>query len=290
MKSSGLLIIVLLIIPICVIGQEPGFIKDKDGYTNIRKEQSSKSAILGRILEGQRFLYYPNSDNSWWKVEFSNNETTVIGYLNKLRIKPEYENGENSGLSNKKLYHEFERTASSFRTSKRNISPSELPVHYFVETIDNKGRVIDIRFMYKGKIIDNHLCYLAPWVKYEYPDPYTVISYNLNSDGSKLSDIECDLWYKSTYTLNAEQTKILNTHIEYSIDTAQLIKYGWEKEELFEALNDLRNRDQPKPIMINDFDKSSSKLNGKFPISDDFNIEIFKYSGLVYEELKSIIK
>lgn len=290
MRFSTLLIVLLLVTPELAYSQEPGFINDPDGYTNIRKDQSSKSEIVGKILDGQRFLYYPNSNSDWWKVEYTNKESILIGFVHNSRIQPEYQIGANSGLSYEKRFHEFNRTASSFRTSKRNISPSKLPEYYFIETIDNRGRVTDIKFMQNGKIIGNRLCYLSPWIKFEYPDSKTVVTYNLNSDGSKLSSIECDMWYKTIYTLDDSQTKILNTQIEYAIDTAQLIKNGWKEDELLRALERLEEEEQPQPIMIDGYEKSTAKLNGKFPISTKFELKHFSYTGLEYEEMKKILE
>lgn len=289
MKSSVIALILFLGTLESVCSQEPGFINDSDGYTNIREEQNSKSDVVAKILNGERFLFYPTAENNWWKVEFTKGDKILNGFVHNSRIKPEYQIGPNAGLSNKKIFHEFSKTASSLRTSERNISSSDLSDYYFIETIDDQGRVIDIKFTYKGKIIRNRLCYLSPWIKYEYPSPQTVISYNLDYDGSKLSSIECDMWYKTTYTLDDSQTKILKTQIEYAIDTMKLIEKGWKKDVLERTLEGLRKAKQPQPIMIDGYEKSATKLNGKFPISDKFDLKHFSHTGLEYEELKNII-
>ena len=290
MRFSVLILILLFGTLESVLGQEPGFINDPDGYTNIRQEQSSKSEIVGKILDGERFLYYPTSNSNWWKVEFTKDENRLIGFVHSSRIESEYRTRENSELSYEKRYHEFNRTASSFRTTKRDISNSELPYNYFIETIDEIGRVTDLKFVENGRIIERPLCYLSSWIKYEYPDKNTIISYSLNSDGSKRSNLGCDMWYKTVYTLNDGQTKILKTQIEYAIDTALLIENGWKEEELQRALKQLKEAKQPQPIMIDGYEKSTAKLNGKFPISDRFELKNFSYTGLEYEELKKIFE
>lgn len=63
---------------------EHGTINDPDGYTNIRASNSSKSEIVGRILEGEVFTYWKTNDN-WYKVETPKG---VKGYVHKSRIKP----------------------------------------------------------------------------------------------------------------------------------------------------------------------------------------------------------
>lgn len=42
-------------------------INDPEGFTNIRAEPSSSSAILGKVLEGEKFLTYQQS-GAWWRV------------------------------------------------------------------------------------------------------------------------------------------------------------------------------------------------------------------------------
>jgi|TARA_R100000789_G_C2984303_1_gene144357 hypothetical protein len=164
-----------------------------------------------------------------------------------------------------------------------------LPQYYFIETVDEQGRIVDLRFMENGEIISNHLCYLSPWMKFEYPNSKTIVQYNLSADGSKFSDIECDMWYKTIYTLNEEQDKILQTEIEYSIDTtAYLTDYGWTKEELFPILESLENKKFDARTVAG-YIKSTAKLNGKFPIGDEFDLQLYNYTGLEFEELKKLM-
>ncbi|WKV11823.1 SH3 domain-containing protein [Marivirga harenae] len=271
--------------------QEVGYINDPDGYTNIREGQSSDTEIIARFVTGERFLYYPAANSSWWKVvkKISRNKT-VEGYVHKSRIQPIYHSDGNSNIGLKRIYHEFDRTASSFRTSKRDIGTSNLPQYYFIETIDEQGRVIDLKFMENGRIINNHLCYLSPWMKFEYPNQTTIIQYNLNADGSKLSEIECEMWYKTTYTINEEQNKILNTEIEFSIDSTSLLNdYGWTKDELYPILENLEDKNY-NARTITGYLKSTAKLDGKFPIGEECILKHYDYLGLEYEELKQLME
>lgn len=80
--------IVLTILLICIgftsiNAQELGYINDNDGYTNLRLEPSSKSNIVGIIISGQEFKYYPDQGTDWWKVDFK----FRTGYMHKSRIK-----------------------------------------------------------------------------------------------------------------------------------------------------------------------------------------------------------
>ena len=123
MRKNILIAYLLLIMGINSFSQEVGLINDPDGFTFIRSETSSNSEILSKILEGDHFLYFTDTSSNWWKVKYRNKTDMLIsGYVHNSRIKPVYQT-DNSAI---KRLHEFDRTASSFRTTKRNISNSNL--------------------------------------------------------------------------------------------------------------------------------------------------------------------
>ncbi|MGV7120736.1 YARHG domain-containing protein [Sphingopyxis sp. 550A] len=49
-------------------------IDDPDGFTNIRSGQSTKAAIIGKVLEGEKFLTY-QQPGSWWRVRKADGTT-----------------------------------------------------------------------------------------------------------------------------------------------------------------------------------------------------------------------
>lgn len=49
-------------------------IDDPDGFTNIRSGQSTKAAIVGKILEGEKFLTY-KQPGQWWRVRKADGTT-----------------------------------------------------------------------------------------------------------------------------------------------------------------------------------------------------------------------
>lgn len=57
-------------------------INDVDGYTNIREAPNSKSAIVGRVESGHKFLTHLQPGD-WWQVQVSEN---LYGYMHKSRI------------------------------------------------------------------------------------------------------------------------------------------------------------------------------------------------------------
>ena len=79
--------ILLITLLLCIgfapsFAQELGYIKDEDGYTNLRLKPSGKSDIIGIIISGQRFTYYPEKTTNWWKVDFKFRS----GFIHKSRI------------------------------------------------------------------------------------------------------------------------------------------------------------------------------------------------------------
>ena len=65
------------------VGSNIGIINDADGYTNIRKEASTKSQIVGKILQNEYFFYEEYNSN-WCKITTQNK---VKGFVHKSRIK-----------------------------------------------------------------------------------------------------------------------------------------------------------------------------------------------------------
>ena len=58
-----------------------GYINDPDGYTNVRKEKSSKSEVLFQIYENERFDIQ-NNEGDWWLIKFNDN----YGYIHNSRV------------------------------------------------------------------------------------------------------------------------------------------------------------------------------------------------------------
>lgn len=77
-------------------------INDPDGYTNVRKGQTTSSAIVGRFNRGERFYARSNS-GSWWPVYYSISGSR-IGYihtskLNLIRVVSNSEKANNGASS-----------------------------------------------------------------------------------------------------------------------------------------------------------------------------------------------
>ncbi|AXT50597.1 hypothetical protein D1818_07030 [Aquimarina sp. BL5] len=70
-------------------------IKDKDGFTNVRKLPDSKSEVIYKLKDSEIFSYQ-ESENDWMTVNISKNryqlgcdgQDTFVGYIHKSRISP----------------------------------------------------------------------------------------------------------------------------------------------------------------------------------------------------------
>jgi hypothetical protein len=189
----------------------------------------------------------------------------------------------------KKYYHEFEPTASEFRITKWNIKQIDSVNYYVSEQIDSENRVIELKFYENGKNNFSHLCYLQTWVKYEYPNDTTIIQLNLNNKNVPEANIECESPSKITYHLSADQKLILRTEYEYDFDHSHYENIGWTEEFISKILSELKSQESSASL-INFYSKSFEKLNGIFPVNNEFDIKTFYFSKLEKEKVKSGIK
>ena len=187
------------------------------------------------------------------------------------------------------LNHQFEPTASDFRISKWNLKSNETSDYYLTEKIDSQNRVTELKFFKNGENDFDHLCYLQTWIKYEYPNDFTIIQTNLNSNGIAEANIECELASKVIYHLSQNKKIILKTESEYKFDQTPYLKNGWTKNELLQTIKELKENEQTA-LIIDYFSKSFSKLNGIFPVSSEFDIEQFYFSELERNKIVSGIK
>ena len=83
MRIIGLVILLYCIGYAPATAQQLGYINDNDGFTNLRLKPSGESDIIGIIITGQEFKYYPDKSSDWWKVDFK----FRTGFMHKSRIK-----------------------------------------------------------------------------------------------------------------------------------------------------------------------------------------------------------
>jgi hypothetical protein len=171
---------------------------------------------------------------------------------------------ENSGQV---LFHDYCETASSWDIIKWN-TPDSL-VHAFIlrETVDNKGRVIQLEFLENGKY-SGHLCYLANRVIFEYTD--NKIIETLFSADKPLYATDCEMWYKKIYHLDSDDyiTKV-ETFALYDtagLNSAEIAQ--WKKWVPEYSVQDTNSGQ----FHVDYYDYSYSKMSGLYPISKNFKL------------------
>jgi hypothetical protein len=186
------------------------------------------------------------------------------------------------------LYHQFEETASSFKIMKRNISSNVLPSEYIMESVDNKGRVVELKFYKNNSTEFRRICYLSPWIKFEYPDSTTIVEYNFGGKGEKEDGLECEMPCKIVYYLSPDKHVILKSEQDYHIDTVQWIKEGWTIDSINKAVQRIKEEVKTCPF-VGGYMYSLSKLNGLFPISEDFSVSNIYFSEIEKSEIEKAL-
>ena len=96
------------------------------------------------------------------------------------------------------IFHEYNPSTPDFEVVKWNISPSKLPDYYIQETADDEGRAIELKFNGDNST-PSAACGVTTWIKYEYPDDFTIIQYNLQNDGKRVEGFKCSIPFKAIY-------------------------------------------------------------------------------------------
>ena len=170
-----------------------------------------------------------------------------------------------------KVYiHRYEETASDFAVSAWNVSPQESGDTYLLERIDEIGRVTELRFMVHDQLNDASLCYLSAFIKYHYPNDSTVVLTYLNSEGVQQADIECEMPSRVTYHLSKDRKTIKSSKAEFEFDWDLYLQNGWSRSEIENILKDLESQNEQPAPFIQYYTKSKFKLDGIFPISNEF--------------------
>ena len=156
-----------------------------------------------------------------------------------------------------KKYHSYVPTVSDNVITRWNISKDSLKYFkwYVEETSDKQSRVTELKFMTNGKVGGNRLCYISNFIKYSYPDNYTIIEYQLNDDATPIIGAECDMAYKIIYKLD-KKLYLIKTVEFYRLDKVKTKKESIDSTTTHEGAN-----------FVSYYFKSFSKLNRHFPMS-----------------------
>ncbi len=176
----------------------------------------------------------------------------------------------------KTSYHEYYQNASDYFIVRWNIPQDSLNFveSYIEELTDNQNRVLKLKFLEKGELFKDRLCYLPDFVEYNYPDDRTIIETLYNADGSKMNGLDCEGYYKTTYKLN-DSFIIESAQIEYFIDTVK-VNRNLTSEDIKTEMDYINKNmvDSSSNILASYFVRyylmSYSKYNRKFPVNKNF--------------------
>ena len=86
--TKALFIISMLCVSVLTVNAQTYLkakINDPDGYTNVRKSQSSSSDIVAKFYDGETFYVQKVNGNNWWPV-YTTNGGSRLGYMHSSRV------------------------------------------------------------------------------------------------------------------------------------------------------------------------------------------------------------
>jgi hypothetical protein len=188
----------------------------------------------------------------------------------------------------KVYYHEYYETASDFAITKWDCNNHDSLDMYVIEKVDEQNRVTELKFMKNGELNFGSLCYLSPWLKFDYPNDSTITVSYLNSEGQPEANIECEVPSMVKYNLTSDKKTIKSSTDEFEFDPIPYLQNGWTKEGLEKAVLELKTENGNTSPFIDYYSKSLLKLNGKFPVSKDFDQLNIYFNEIEKKELKTV--
>lgn len=115
------IIILFFLIYSTKVFSQYGIVEDKDGYVNIRSEQSAKSRIIDTLHSGRilYILFLDEQKGDWLDCSFARKGKNVSGYIHKSKVK--------LLTSFKKIKEKVVKNQVSFLNQKLNISITKEP-------------------------------------------------------------------------------------------------------------------------------------------------------------------
>ena len=164
-------------------------------------------------------------------------------------------------------YHLYSPTASSWDIVEFSLYNKKGHQFLLKETIDNKGRVIELEFLKDGKLINDPLCYLANRVKFEYLD--NKIIETLYHNNQYLFATDCEMYFQTVYNLD-DAGYILKTESISIYDSSEVEKDEIEKLKEWFPEKKIEMDSIGKNLEVEYYYHSSAKMNGIYPINRNY--------------------
>ncbi len=163
-------------------------------------------------------------------------------------------------------YHLWESTASTPGIVKWNIKEKDAKEYFIQETIDEKNRVIEIKFMRNiDSVYNDFTIFESPITRFYYEDnKITVVDYDSKFQPAEL--FEAGLATQLTYLLNNENSiKAVTAKVYVSDD---LMDY-FGKETIKKGVEQIK--ENVIPTIIFPYYFTDSKMNGVIPKGENFD-------------------
>lgn len=181
------------------------------------------------------------------------------------------------------IYHRFEKTTSSWYVAEWNIDSNSLPDRFIVETVDESGRVIELKFFENGELISSHLCSYDAIVTFEYPNDSTIVTTQWTPNGSYGGSLECGSPTRKTFTYSPDSYILTHLKSDYLLTEYErswwLSDEGGYTEKELDSFIDESNSESDKPNYIYWYFFSYNKLNGVFPVDKYFEFRSLRFSN-----------
>ncbi|WP_373060317.1 hypothetical protein [Zunongwangia sp. H14] len=186
---------------------------------------------------------------------------------------------------NKILFHQYSPTASSWDIVKWNLKDTTGVNFILKEIVDKQGRVKELDFLEKGKLIKDPLCYLANKVTYKYKN--NEIIETLYQNDHPILATDCEMNYKRIYHLdkekNIDKIEYFSKYDFSQIDSTEIKQWKeWVPEYKVVTPDSTQ-------LEIEYYYHSFSKMNGAYPVSKNYKfIDDYYYGD--QPEKESVLK
>ena len=174
------------------------------------------------------------------------------------------------------LFHEFSPTASGWDVIEWNVKDTAGKTLLIKETVDSLNRVIELEFLNSGMLYTGQLCYLANRVTFDYIGN-TIVEKTYSGNKALLGN-PCQNYHKKVYFLDSQRfiTKI-EMYAEFDfidMDSVEISDFKASFSD-FEILF----QDSSIYFRVDYYYHSFAKLNGIYPVSENYNIVEDYYYG-----------
>lgn len=183
--------------------------------------------------------------------------------------------------------HAFYSTASSPKLVDWKIASDSLAICQIRETIDEKGRVVELRFMC-GSELAKFTCFEPSIIKFEYVEN-KIIELRYHDENVQMNYVECGMAYKTIYTV--QDGSLVNCVDFYDYEPyLTTLAHEFGAEELAELKQKAQENKEGvlRPCdIIPGFVYSSAKFGGVNIVAEDFDPSNYHFPyGKIAEKSK----